>query len=310
MRGGPICKDLRLMVADFVQASDRTERLAERNGAAAIRSGMYRPISSQLALSARVTVLIPAKNEAENLPHVFATLPAWIDELVLVDGRSTDDTVAVAQRLRPDIKVVRQVGSGKGDALLAGFAASTGDIIVTMDADGSTDGREIVHFVAALAAGADFVKGSRFANGGGSADLTATRRFGNRILGALVNLLFGTNYTDLCYGYNAFWACHLESLGLDCDGFEVETLMNIRAAEAGLRVHEVPSFEHRRLHGVSNLDIVLDGRRIARVIILEWRRRLLAQRALARRNAAREISSPPSSERLREAVPAQATEKA
>jgi glycosyltransferase involved in cell wall biosynthesis len=260
------------MAADYVQASSWSECLAGGNGEAAIRFGArYRPISSQMALSASVTVIIPAKNEAENLPHVFGTLPAWIDEVVLVDGRSTDDTVAVARRLRPDIKIVMQTGVGKGDALLAGFAASTGDIIVTMDADGSTDGGEIVRFVSALAAGADFAKGSRFASGGGSDDLTATRRFGNRVLGALVNRLFGTRYTDLCYGYNAFWARHLETLALDCAGFEVETLMNIRAAEAGLCVHEVPSFEHARLHGVSNLRIVMDGRRIAKLIAREWR---------------------------------------
>jgi glycosyltransferase involved in cell wall biosynthesis len=262
------------------EASRRTER---RPPALAVREqrgvdrvpfsaglGSFQPVSDVLALAATVSVIIPALNEAPNLPHVFEALPDWITEVVLVDGRSTDDTVAVARRLRPDVRVVMQDGRGKGDALLAGFAASTGDIIVALDADGSTDAREIVRFVTALVAGADFVKGSRFACGGGSADLTRTRRLGNKVLGALVNQLFGTRYTDLCYGYNAFWARHLNTLALDCAGFEVETVMNIRAAAAGLVVHEVPSFEHRRIHGVSNLRIVADGRRIAKVIIREW----------------------------------------
>jgi glycosyltransferase involved in cell wall biosynthesis len=231
----------------------------------------YAPISEVLAIGATVSVIIPTLNEAENIPHVFNALPVWIDEVVIVDGRSVDDTVEVARSMRPDVKVIIQTGRGKGDALLAGFAASTGDIIVAMDADGSTDGQEIARFVAALTAGADFVKGSRFACGGGSADLTFSRRFGNKFLGALVNRLFGTKYSDLCYGYNAFWARHLDTLALDCAGFEVETLMNIRAAMAGLCVHEVPSFEHRRVYGVSNLHIVLDGWRIARVIVREWR---------------------------------------
>lgn len=232
--------------------------------------GAFKPLSDVIALSATVTVVIPTLNEALNLPQVFAALPGWIHEVVIVDGRSVDDTVSVARRLRPDVKVVMQVGRGKGDALLEGFAASTGDIIVTMDADGSTDGREIVRFVTALAAGADFVKGSRFASGGGSADLTRTRRIGNNLLSALVNVMFGTRYTDLCYGYNAFWAKHLSALALDCAGFEVETLMNIRAAAAGLVVHEVPSFEHPRVYGVSNLRVVTDGWRIAKVIVREW----------------------------------------
>jgi glycosyltransferase involved in cell wall biosynthesis len=229
----------------------------------------FQPVTDVLAFSVRVSVVIPTMNEAQNLPHVFEALPDWVAEVVLVD-RSTDDTVAVARRLRPDVKIVMQDGRGKGDALLAGFAASSGDVIVAMDADGSTDGREIVRFVSALAAGADFVKGSRYACGGGSADLTRTRRLGNRALGALVNMLFGTRYTDLCYGYNAFWAKHLDKLALDCAGFEVETLMNIRAATAGLIVHEVPSFEHRRVYGLSNLRIVMDGWRIAKVIVHEW----------------------------------------
>jgi hypothetical protein len=232
--------------------------------------GGFKPVSNVLALAATVSVIIPALNEARNLPHVFEALPDWISEVVLVDGKSTDDTVAVARRLRPDVRVLTQEGCGKGDALLAGFAASTGDIIVALDADGSTDAREIVRFVTALIAGADFVKGSRFASGGGSADMTMTRRLGNKFLRALVNQLFGTRYTDLCYGYNAFWARHLDTLALDCAGFEVEALMNIRAATVGLVVQEVPSFEHRRIHGVSNLKVVPDGRRIVHVITREW----------------------------------------
>jgi glycosyltransferase involved in cell wall biosynthesis len=216
-----------------------------------------------------VSVVVPAKNEARNLPHVLASIPSWVDEVVLVDGHSTDDTVAVARRARPGTRIVTQSGWGKGDALRAGFEAAQGDIIVMIDADGSTDGSEIPRFVGALLAGADFVKGSRFASGGGSDDITLTRRIGNWVLSGLVNRLFGTRYTDLCYGYNAFWARHLAVLSIDCEGFEVETVMNIRAARAGLRVHEVPSHEHSRMYGISNLHIVKDGWRIAKVIVRE-----------------------------------------
>jgi glycosyltransferase involved in cell wall biosynthesis len=215
-------------------------------------------------------VVIPAKNEASNLPHVFASLPQWVDQIVLVDGHSVDGTAEVASRLRPDITIISQQGRGKGDALLAGFAACTGDIIVTIDADGSTDGGEIVHFIAALTTGADFAKGSRFVSGGGSDDITVIRRWGNAALSALVNWVFGTRYTDLCYGYNAFWARHLPALALDCSGFEIETLMNVRAARSGLRVREVPSHEHSRVYGVSNLRAMADGWRILKVIIREW----------------------------------------
>jgi glycosyltransferase involved in cell wall biosynthesis len=234
--------------------------------------------------SPTVSIVIPALNEARNLPHVLSKLPP-VDEVILVDGGSTDDTIAVATRLRPDIRVVAQNRKGKGNALACGFAAATGDVIVMIDADGSTSPEEIPLFVAALCAGADFAKGSRFAPTGGSLDITRTRQIGNKFLNTLVNVMYGTRYSDLCYGYNAFWARCMPHFSLDTtsprpsgdgrlwgDGFEIETLLNLRAARANLRVTEVPSFEHPRIHGASNLNAVKDGIRVLRTIAREWRR--------------------------------------
>jgi glycosyltransferase involved in cell wall biosynthesis len=217
----------------------------------------------------RVSVVIPAMNEAENLPYAFSRLPDGLYEVILVDGHSRDETVAVAQRLRPDVRIVTQSGKGKGNAMADGFAACTGDIIVMLDADGSTDAAEIPRFVSALCNGADFVKGSRFAQGGSSADITLARGLGNHVLRTIVNVLYGTSYTDLCYGYNAFWARCLPYMRVDCDGFEVETLINVRIAKAGLIVHEVPSYENVRLHGTSNLRALPDGSRVLRTIMRE-----------------------------------------
>jgi glycosyltransferase involved in cell wall biosynthesis len=175
--------------------------------------------------------------------------------------------------LFPTVRIVGQTGRGKGNALASGFAACRGDIVVMLDADGSADPEEIPRFVEALRGGADFAKGSRFLDGGGSADITAMRRMGNRALGILVNLLYGTRYTDLCYGYNAFWTRCLPYMNVDCDGFEVETLINIRVAKAGLRVAEVPSFEENRLYGESNLNTFRDGFRVLKTILRERVRR-------------------------------------
>ena len=241
-----------------------------------------------------VSVVIPAKNEARNLPAVLAALPATVDDVILVDGASVDDTVAVARSARPGIRVVRQGRAGKGNALAAGFAAARGDYIVMIDADGSMDPGEIDRYVAALEQGADYAKGSRCVRGGGSADLTRLRRWGNWSLNLLTNLLLGTKFTDLCYGYNAFRRGCLTAMALPDatdprpqwgDGFEIETLINIRVASAGLTVREVPSFESPRRFGTSNLHTFRDGFRVLRTILRE-RRTILRERRVALRGLA------------------------
>ena len=220
----------------------------------------------------RVTVVVPALNEAPNLPFVLPFIPAWVAEVILVDGRSQDGTAAVARSLRAGLRVIEQDGVGKGNALRAGFKAASGEIIVMLDADGSTLPSEIPSFVGALVGGADFAKGSRFAQGGGSADISLFRRLGNQAFVLMARLLFGGRYTDLCYGYNAFWKRHLEILALDADGFEIETMMNLRALHRGLKVVEIPSFEARRHFGSSRLKPVPDGLRVLRTVLLErWR---------------------------------------
>lgn len=217
-----------------------------------------------------VSIVVPALNEADNLPHVVPLIPAGIDEVLLVDGHSTDDTVEMAQQLRPDIRIIQQEGVGKGAALRSGFKAARSDIIIMMDADGSTDPNEIPIFITTLLAGADFAKGSRFAQGGGTRDMPWYRRCGNWCFVMLVRALFGGAYSDLCYGYNAFWADVLPDLHLDADGFEIETTMNVRALRVGLNVVEVPSFEDKRIYGRGRLRTFPDGWRVLKTILREW----------------------------------------
>lgn len=233
-----------------------------------------------------VSVVVPALNEALNIPYVFARMPEDVHEVVLVDGYSVDGTVAVARELRPDVRVLRQTRMGKGNAVACGVAVATGDVIALVDADGSADPGEIPRFVEALLDGADFAKGSRFLDGGGSSDITRLRSLGNYTLTSFFNAVYGRNYTDLCYGFNVFWRRHASVLGLDAtsppksagdgrlwgDGFEIETLIHVRVAQAGLAVTEVPSFEHPRMHGVSNLNAFSDGHRVLKTILAERRR--------------------------------------
>jgi putative flippase GtrA len=227
----------------------------------------------------RVSVIIPALNEALNLPHVAARMPSDIDEIVVVNGASIDNTAEVARQLWPDAVHIEQTRRGKGNALACGFAAASGDIIVMIDSDGSTDPAEIPRFVAALMSGADYAKGSRFVRGGGSDDITQFRRFGNKCLNGTANILFATRFTDLCYGYNAFWRRCLDSMRLPDihaplpqwgDGFEIEALLNVSVATSHLTIAEVCSYEKLRQYGTSNLHAVKDGMRVLRTICKEF----------------------------------------
>ncbi|WP_299034097.1 glycosyltransferase family 2 protein [uncultured Pseudokineococcus sp.] len=243
-----------------------------------VRSQWVRP---ERTATPSVTIVVPARNEARNLEVVLPQLPA-VHEILVVDGHSSDDTADVVRRVRPDARLLQQTRRGKGNALAVGFENATGDVVVMFDADGSADADEIPAYVAALEAGADFAKGSRVLAAGGSEDITVLRDAGNRGLTLVVNTLFRTRYTDLCYGYNAFWRDILPvvsvpaSAGADPvwgDGFEIETLINCRIAAAGLVIHEVPSVEKERIHGESNLNTFRDGFRVLRTILRERLRR-------------------------------------
>lgn len=218
----------------------------------------------------RVSVVVPCLNEEENLEHVLPRVPGWVHEVVLVDDHCTDRTVEVARELMPDIVIAtnRRPG-GKGNALLTGAEAASGDFIVQVDADGSEDPAEIHAFVGALLAGADYAKGTRFIQGGGTSDMPPLRKWGNWALVAVVRMLFrGTKFTDLCYGYNAYTK-RVAPLLLDARGFEIETVMNIRAVRAGLKIHEVPSYESERIHGEGKLLTFPDGWRVLKAIVRE-----------------------------------------
>ena len=177
------------------------------------------------------------------LPAIAAVRPA-VHEIIVVDGHSTDDSIGAARRTLPWVRAITQTRKGKGNAMACGFAAATGDVIVMFDADGSADPAEIPAFVDALVAGADFAKGSRFAPGGGSDDITLLRRTGNAGLNGVANALFGTSYTDLCYGYNAFWADLLPLLDLP-DPTDPRTPRR-HALGRRLRNRNRPQLPHRR----------------------------------------------------------------
>lgn len=232
------------------------------------------------------SLIIPTMNESQNLRDLLPQIPSFIDEVIVVDGNSRDDTVAVAASHSRVNKVLVQRRKGKGAALSRGFLNSTGDFVFIIDADGSMDPSELEGFAEALHGGAHLVKGSRYLRSGGSSDLTKFRSFGNLGLTNLANFLYQASWTDLAYGYAGFTRSSLASMEiayLDTkvagplshrrmsygQGFEIETLMCCRAMRRGLKVREVPSWEHERVHGASNLRAISDGFRALSALVFE-----------------------------------------
>jgi len=232
-----------------------------------------------------VSLVIPAHNEARNIPWVFEQIPRCVDEVILVDGSSSDATLRMASLCLPTVRIVQQQTPGKGGALRTGFLSATSDYVVMMDADGSMWPGEIPHYLHFLEHGYDFVKGSRFVAGGGSLDLTRIRSLGNQALLAVVNRLYDTTLTDLCYGFCAFRRNLLDELDLGAPGFEIEAEMIAHALRSGLRIAEVPSLELPRRSGRSHLHAVSDGRRVLRTLITERPRARSTAAAAVRKGA-------------------------
>jgi len=270
---------LRSGVVDYVRKPYHNDELLARVEALAQKARPDSEFSWNRLINQRptVAVIIPTLNEAQNLPLVLPYLPMnWIDEVILVDGRSTDNTVEVAKQLLPSIRVILEKRKGKGIAMRTGYEASSSDILIVMDADGSNDPREIPKFVTALLEGADFVRGSRFAPGGGTTDMPRYRKLGNGFFVLLSNLLFGTKFTDLCYGYHAFWRYCLEKVVLkDYSGFEIDTALYLETVRSQLRMVEVPSFEGYRFYGTGKLQTIPDGWRVLKTILVQWLRFLV-----------------------------------
>ena len=233
-----------------------------------------------------VSLIIPAMNESATLTSIIDSVPEYVDEIIVIDGRSKDNTFEIASNHPRVNKVLRQRSRGKGAALSLGFAVATCDLVAIIDADGSMDPAELKDFLNMFPQ-AEIVKGSRSKKlGGTSADLTVFRDLGNRVLTKLCNVWFKENWTDLAYGYAVVDRKALGKLGLSSydemgsvfghksygQGFEIEALIFCRSSKWGFRVLEVASAEHRRISGSSNLRAIRDGFRVLSAIIIEKNR--------------------------------------
>ncbi len=215
-----------------------------------------------------VSIIIPTLNEGRNMNALMKgireVMRQYRYEVIIVDGHSMDNTVELARR--HGARVIYD-SRGKGSALIKGMAAARGAITISMDADLSNRPNELRLLIAGIEAGYDVCMGSRFLTGGGSDDMSLHRRLGNKAFVALVNLIYGSNYTDMCYGYRSFARGVSKRMGLKEKGFGIETEISIKARKMRMKVLEVPSYEKLRAYGEGKLRSFSDGSIILRTIM-------------------------------------------
>lgn len=221
-----------------------------------------------------VSLIVPTHNEARGLRRLLPAIPAVVDEVIIVDWASTDDTKDVVSYIRPDAIFVSQTGRGKGAAIKQGLSLAKGQILITCDGDGSMDPLDMLDALNMLLGDAyDFVKGSRCKPGGGSSDFTRWRAFGNNILTWCANQIADMSWTDITYGFNAYHRRVLPMTEGLADGFAFEIQLAARLSRSNLKIGEFTSWESPRVGGESKLNSVRDGLRILRVLWTERQRR-------------------------------------
>jgi glycosyltransferase involved in cell wall biosynthesis len=218
-----------------------------------------------------VSVVMPCLNEEaaigpciQKIQQTFTA--AGIDgEIVVCDNGSTDASVSIAEGM--GARVVHQPLRGYGNAYLKGFASARGRYFVMGDADDTYDFTMIPEFVRALSEGHQFVTGSRYLGGGDAHITTLHRYFGNPALTRILNLLFGTRYTDVYCGLRAFSRETYQSIRPVSPGMEFNLELAINAGLAGFRIKEIPIVLAPR-KGESKLRTFRDGWRSLRMMLL------------------------------------------
>jgi len=221
----------------------------------------------------RITIIVPAKNEEKNIGIILEQCLEYSDDVMVVDGHSTDKTAEVADSL--GASVIKDNGKGKGDAIRVGIGRAERDILVFIDADGSHDPRDIPELVRPILDGeADHVSGSRMR--GGSDELHGDlskfiRVMGSDIITLGINYRFGVRLTDSQNGFRAIRRHVARSLGLREDITTIEQEMVIKTLRKGYRITEVPTHEYARNHGDSHIKVS----RVCFRYVYSWIRYLL-----------------------------------
>jgi len=205
----------------------------------------------------KISIVIPTLNEGETIKSVVERCLPFADELIVIDGHSTDNTRDIAQEL--GVKVILDGMKGKGEALRHAVKCVTGDIIVFIDADGSHIPEDIPKLLKPIIEGeADHVSGSRLI--GGSSELhggfdECFRLMGSSFITACINWRFKVQLSESQNGFRAIRTNIIKKLYLRENITTIEQEMIIKTLKKGFRMAEVPTHEHKRIAGYSKIKL-------------------------------------------------------
>lgn len=199
------------------------------------------------------SVIIPSLNEAESIKSVIDEIPReLVNEIIVVDGNSNDGTEKIVMTI-PDVTLINQKSVGFGSAIREGIKRATGDVIIILNADGSHNPSEIKGLLDKIDQGFDYVMAERYSKNAHSEDDTVLRRFGNKIITGIINILYHKSISDSLYLFTAIRKSKLDAILLNKDGFEFCVEVIIKAIKNDLKMAEVPSHERKRIAGKSKV---------------------------------------------------------
>lgn len=215
-----------------------------------------------------MTLISATWNEVEGTRAVLPKIDrAVVDEIIVVDGGSTDGTVEFCKS--QGYTVFQQKRRGYGAAIREAIEKSTGDLLIEFQPDGNSLPENVPAMVNKLKEGYDFVVGSRYIDGAKSYDDDMLTMIGNRIFTHLTNILFGSSYSDVLIGFRGFRRDAYSKLAMTADGLEWSIQMPIQFRKKRMRVADIPADEPKRIGGVRKMKPFKTGWRILKTLIKE-----------------------------------------
>ena len=209
----------------------------------------------------KVSAVIPTLNEVSTIKMVLDSLPKdVVDEVLVIDGHSTDGTVELVKSL--GYQVYFEEGNGFGAAFATGAKKATGEIVVFINSDFSHDAADIPKFLEKIKEGYDMVMASRYMKGGGSEDDSLLHYIGNRIITFTVNLVHRTHFSDILYFYLAAKKEVFDRVETKAQGFEYCIYWPIKSHKGCFKITQIPSFERKRAGGKAKVNALIHGTKI------------------------------------------------